>query len=198
MPISLDDGGRGPGLPVLKRTALGQIFVGALVKTEQRDVIKDGAPKLKDNGRPQQELVLTLLTMPGTTSPAGIGDSQGIPAPGDLVRMILRGASFGQWIEAKKTHGQLAVGDIVGHVTEYGQAYDSDGKPTGGKLTTQAEVDAVPRQRTLGIYGTLTLTKPTPAQLATVVLEAEAAYGSLQQRTALAPVGSAHDQESDF
>jgi hypothetical protein len=198
MPTPLDDGGRGPGLPVVKRTAIGQTFVGALVKTEQRNVIKDGAPKLKDNGKPQQELVLTLLTMPGTTAPAGIGDSQGTPAPGDLVRMILRGASFGQWIEAKQKHGSLMTGDVVAHVTEYGQAYDADGKPTGGKLMTQAEVDAVPRSRSLGIYGTLTLRRSTPAE-AEYATRADAAHHSLKERTSLEPVGGGrYDQESDF
>lgn len=193
MPISLDDGGRGPGLPVVKRTAIGQTFVGALVKTEQRDVMKDGAPKIKDNGKPQQELVLTLQVMPGTTAPAGIGDSQGIPAPGDLVRMILRGASFGQWIEARKSHGSLETGDVVEQLTEYGQAYNADGVPVGPKLTTQDQINAVPRQQALGIYGSLQLRKPT-ADEGEWATKADAAHHASTPRTPL----DEHDDRAPF
>lgn len=185
MGTSLDDGARGPGLPVVKRTAIGQTFVGALVAVEQRDVLKEGQRVVKDNGKARQELVLTVMAMPGTTAPAGIGDTTAVPNPGDLVRVILRGAAFGQWIEARKTHGQLETGDVVTQTTEYGQAYNAEGQPSGPKLTTQAECDAVPRSKSLGIYGSLTLRKPQPAE-ATWAQQADAAYHARQQQTPIA------------
>ena len=88
MPTSLDEP-RTPGAPVVKRTRLGETFIGALVSVQQRDVLKrdeatgDMRPVMKTNGKARQELVLTLITMPGTTAMAGIGDSTSVPEPGD-------------------------------------------------------------------------------------------------------------------
>jgi hypothetical protein len=168
MPTSLEEP-RTPGAPVVKRTALGQHFIGALVNVEQRPIMKRNAagvmePALKADNKPRQELVLTLIAMPGTTAPAGIGEVTAVPEPGDKVRLILRGQSFAEWIQAKKDHGQLMTGDVVTQTTDHGQAYDAQGQPHGPKLTTQAQVDAVPRAQTLGIYGPINLRKPTPAE----------------------------------
>lgn len=193
MPTSLDEP-RSPGAPVVKRTALGQRFIGALVRMEQRGVLKNGQPVVRDDGKPRQELVLTLLAMPGTTAPAGIGDTTSTPAPGDTVRLILRGAAFGQWIEARKNHGTLETGDVVEQVTEYGQAYDANGVPTGPKLTTQEQINAVPRQQALGIYGTLTLRKPTAGE-AEWASKADAVHHATQQRT---PIGGGYSDEEPF
>ena len=152
MPTSLDEP-RTPGAPVVKRTRLGETFIGALVSVQQRDVLKrdeatgDMRPVMKTNGKARQELVLTLITMPGTTAMAGIGDSTSVPEPGDKVRLILRGQAFAQWLEAKKDHGGLQTGDVVTQTTDHGQAYDGQGKPSGPKLTTQAELDAADAAR---------------------------------------------------
>ena len=181
MPITLDEP-QGPRIPVMKRQRIGDTVVGAVVRTTQRDVMKDGAPVPKDPGNPdgkkRQELVVTIVTLPGTTMPAGIGQDTpaAVPAAGDVCRMILRGASFGQWIEAKNgLGGQLQVGDIVTQTLDHAQVYNAQGAPAGGKLTTQAEVDAVPRGQSVGVYGPLTLRRAAPAEAQWVQM-AEAEY----------------------
>lgn len=180
MPITLDEP-QGPRVPVMKRQRIGDTVTGAVVRTVQRDVMKDGAPVPKDlsnpDGKKRQELVVTIVVLPGTTMPAGIGQDQpaAVPAPGDVCRMILRGLSFGQWIEAKGTLGQLQVGDIVTQTLDHAQVYNAQGAPTGPKLTTQAEVDAVPRGQSVGVYGPLTLRRAAPAD-AQWVQAAEAEY----------------------
>jgi hypothetical protein len=171
----------------VKRTAIGQHFVGALVNVQQRPIMKrdqrtgELGPVVKPDGKHKQELVLTLIAMPGTTAPAGLGDTTVVPTPGDKVRLILRGRSFGDWIEAKKGHGALQTGDVVEQTTDHGQAYDSAGAPTGNRLTTQAEIDNLPRQQTFGIYGTLTLRKPTPAEAEWATKADEAHHEVVQQ-----------------
>lgn len=167
-----------PGHPVVKRTAIGQDFIGAVVNVERRDRTRRGddgviRPVLKPDGKARQELVITCLAMPGTTAPAGIGDEQGIPEPGDHVRLILKGKSYADWIQAENELGrQLQVGDVVKQRTDSAQVYDANGEPKGGLLTTQAEVDAVPRQATVGIYGKLKL-EPGEGEW---IDKAEAAY----------------------
>ncbi len=151
MPIQLDEP-RTPGAPVIKRQKIGERFIGALVTTQQRDVLKDGKPALKDDGKTRQELVLTLVAMPGTTCIASIGDKAATPNPGDVVRLILRGGGFGDWIEARKSHGELQVGDVVEQTIDHAQAYDAQGKMSGQKLTTQEQANAVPRSQSLGFY----------------------------------------------
>jgi hypothetical protein len=179
MGITLDeDRGSGTRHPILKRKVIGESFTGALVKApEQRDVLKEDKPVLKPNGKPKQELVITLLALPGATMKAGIGDMvPAVPLPGEIVRVIVRGLSFSQWIDAKKAHGgKLHVGDMVTVTTTHGQAYDANGNPTGGKLETQAECDAVPRERSLGMYGDITLRSASTDE-ADWVAKAEAAY----------------------
>jgi hypothetical protein len=152
-----------PGHPVVKRTAIGQSFNGAVVNIERRDRTRRGddgvvKPVLKADGKPRQELVITCLTMPGTDAPAGIGDEQGIPETEDVVRLILKGKAFADWIQAERDLGrQLQVGDQVQTKTDSAQVYDANGDPKGDLLTTQEQVDAVPRSQTVGIYGKLRL-----------------------------------------
>ena len=43
-----------------EREALDTV-TGAVVRTERRDVFKDGKPVLKANGKPRQELVVTTV-----------------------------------------------------------------------------------------------------------------------------------------
>lgn len=190
MPIELHEPTKAR-TPVLRRKALGQTAITMLIDTPvQRDQLKRNPvtntdePVLKPNGKAKQELVVELLTLPGTTMPAGLGDEVAIPVAGDIVRTILKGGAFGQWIEAKNAHGGLQVGDVVIITTTYGQAYDAHGAPIGPKLETQAEVDAVPREKTLGLYGDLTLRRPTPEE-AVWVAKAEAAYHAKRQADAI-------------
>lgn len=167
-----------PGHPVVKRTAIGQNFVGAVVNVERRNRTKRGddgtsTPMLRSDGKPRQELIVTCLAMPGTDAPAGIGDEQGIPESGDIVRLILKGKSFADWIQAEKALGrQLQVGDCVKQRTTSAQVYDANGDPKGSPLTTQAEVDTVPRSQTVGIYADLKLEPGTGEWID----KAEAAY----------------------
>lgn len=167
-----------PGHPVVKRTAIGQDFVGAVFNVERRNRTKkddDGVikPMLKADGKPRQELIISCLAMPGTNAPAGIGDDVGIPEVGDPVRLILKGKSFADWIQAERELGrQLQVGDVVKQRTDSAQVYDADGNPKGQPLTTQAEVEAVPRSQTVGIYAKLKL-EPGEGEW---IDKAEAAY----------------------
>ena len=104
MPIILNEQ-KPAGLPVVKRQRIGETFVGMVVRTQQRAILRDGEPVLNDRGKPRQELVVTCITLPGTTAAAGIGDETKVPAPGDRVRLILRGGAFSQWIEQLRELG---------------------------------------------------------------------------------------------
>lgn len=185
MPIQLEEE-RKPGLPVVKRTAIGQKFNGAVLRVDQRDRLKKddttGAmqPIVKANGKARQELVVTCLTLPGTTAPAGLGDNESVPEPETLVRLILKGKAFGDWIEQKAKLGRgIQVGDIVTQVTDRAQVYDAQGNPAGGELTDQAAVTAVPRGKSVGIYGPITLREPKSGS--EWVGKAEAAYRTLAE-----------------
>ena len=183
MTITLEEAGT-TRTPVLRRKRIGEEFVGALVRTTQRDVLKrDDAtgtdrPVLKANGKPRQELVVTLVTISSTMA-AGLGEEVAVPEPGDVVRSILKGGGFGQWIEANGLLKPRQVGDIVTLTSEWGQAYDAHGAPTGDKLTTQAQLDAVPRERSLGVYGSVAIRRATPAETEWVSA-AETAYHDAQ------------------
>ena len=174
MPITLDQP-TGPRVPVMKRQRIGDTVTGAVVRTEQRDVLKDGEPVLKPNGKPRQELVVTIVVMPGTTMPAGIGsDPATVPQAGEVCRMILRGKSFGDWIEAKNALGPLNVGDVVSQTTDHAITYTASGQ-AAATLRTQAELDSVPRGQSVGVYGPLTLRRSRPDE-AQWVNQAEAEH----------------------
>lgn len=174
------------GYPVVKRAALGQTFCGAVLKAESRDRQKKGAdgvlrPIPKPNGKHAQELVVTCMTLPGTTAPVGLDDYEGIPKPGDIVRLILTGKAFGDWIDAKKQlpGGAVAVGDLVTQTTTVAIVYKDEGETAGPEITDQAMVDqARAKGRTVGIYGPLTLTI-NPSQES--ITQAVAAYKALQE-----------------
>ena len=183
MTITLEEAGT-TRTPVLRRKRIGEEYVGALVRTTQRDVLKrDDAtgtdrPVLKANGKPRQELVVTLVTISSTMA-AGLGEEVAVPEPGDIVRSILKGGGFGQWIEANGLLKPRQVGDIVTLTSEWGQVYSAAGDPTGDKLTTQAQLDAVPRERSLGVYGSVAIRRATPAETEWVTA-AETAYHDAQ------------------
>ena len=182
MAIEIPEEQRAAATPVVKRQRIGEKFVGAVVRFEQRGRTKtvngERVPLMKNNGKQAQELVVHCIAMPKTTAYAGIGDDIGVPNPGDPVRLILKGKAFGQWIEARKHHrfGRLNVGDVVVQETDVAQAYDSDGNPKGPEMSTQEQVDAVlaksPRTA-IGVYGPITLHEPKDPQW---VIVAENAY----------------------
>jgi hypothetical protein len=183
MGIALEEE-RQPGLPVVKRTALGQKYFGAVVKVQQRDRLKKDdttgnmVPILKANQKPRQEMVITCLTLPGTTAPVGLGDDEHVPEAGELARLILKGKAFADWIEAKRELGRpVNVGDIVQQTTDKAQVYDAQGNPSGPEIADQAEVERVPRGRSVGIYGPVTLREPKPNS--EWLTKAEEAYHNL-------------------
>src|ERR1700752_5274794 len=96
MPIQLEEEYK-PGLPVVKRTALGEKFYGAVVRIDTRNRLKRDEPTkrmvplLRDDAKPRQELVVTCMTLPGTTASVGLGDNEFVPEPETLVRLILKG-----------------------------------------------------------------------------------------------------------
>lgn len=185
MPIVLEEEYK-PGLPVVKRTALGQTFNGAVLLVEQRDRLKKhevtGAmtPVLKANGKARQELVVTCLTLPGTTAPVGLGDDEHTPEAEEVVRLILKGKAFGDWIETKAELARpVQVGDIVTQKTDRAQMYDAQGNASGPEITDQGALNAVPRGRSVGIYGPITLRAPKTGS--EWVTKAEAAYHGLKE-----------------
>lgn len=184
MAITLEDTAR-TGYPVLRHQLIGEMAQLALIRWEQRDRLmldhdnqyvrirngigRDGQPKFK------QELVVHAIAMPGTTMEVKQGEEFICPAPGDRVRLILKGKAFGNWIEARKTHrnGTLQVGDLIITGTDLAQAYDQTGKPKGQPITNQQEALKIPRGTTVGFYGPLELAEPTEPQW---VEAAEQAY----------------------
>jgi hypothetical protein len=183
MAIDIPEETRAASTPVVKRQKIGEKFVGAIVRFEQRDKTKtdtDGTrrPLLKTNGKPRQELVVHCIAMPNTTAKAGIGDDVYVPEPGNAVRLILGGKAFGDWIENRKTHrnGKICVGDVVVQQTTRAQAYDANGAPKGPELTEQAQIDSIRDKApstAIGVYGPITLHEPKDRQW---VEAAEKAY----------------------
>lgn len=193
---------RKPGLPVVKRTALAEKFHGAIVKVEQRDRLKKddttGAmvPVVKVNGKPRQELVLTCVTLPGTTASVGLGENEFVPEEGQLVRLILKGKAFGDWIESKAGLGrQIEVGDIVTQVTDRAQVYDQNGNPSGSEITDQATLNAVPRGKSVGVYGPITVREPKANS--PWIAKAEEAYHSLREPIAAESPAAKDDFDND-
>lgn len=194
MSIELQDNINSSSTPVIKAQRIGEVASIALVRWEQRAMLKDNQPVINPKtGKPRNELILHGLALPGFTAMVGKGDQQVIPEPGTPCRFILRGKGFGQWIDARKAHrnGKLCVGDIITRTIDHAQAYDASGAPKGGQITSQAEADKLPRSATIGFYGELQLSQPTDEAW---VQKAEAAYKDWQdsQRTQLP------DEEDEF
>jgi hypothetical protein len=185
--------------PVLKNRRFGEECSLALVKFESRDVLKTNEatgellPVLKPNGKAKQELVLTGVVV-SSTMIAGIGDEEGVPAPGDIVRKILRGRSFGEWIEYSRALRPRQVGDIVTFSSTTAVVYDANGKPTQ-EITDQATLDAVPRGRSVGVYGPLTIRRATDADAAWVQKAIEAHHAATVQEAPVLDDSGPFDDE---
>lgn len=129
MPIPLDNGGG--GAPGLKLKNKGDHAIVRLCHQAVRDALEFGTkkPKLKDDGTPRKELVVTAIFMDGTAVITTGGKENRIdevPEAGLEVRLYLSGHKFGAWIEAKRNAGNVNVGDVV-KVT-----YVRDERSTGG------------------------------------------------------------------
>jgi len=182
MGIELDEPQRSTSTPVVKRQKIGEQFVGAIVKVEQRAQTKqvDGVrvEVLKPNGKARQELIVHCIAMPKNTAEVSLGDDRHLPVEGEPCRLILKGKAFGDWIEQRKTHrdGKLNVGDIVVQKVTIAQQYDANGQPKGGEITDQAQAEAVPRGTSLGFYGPVSIHEGKDADW---IAKAEAAYHAL-------------------
>ena len=201
MAIEINDSGNYVSYPIVKHQRIGESCKLAVIRWEQRDRLrKDPGTQqmvkipngVDRNNRPKfkQELVIQAVAIAGDMV-AAIGDSSGVPAPGDRVRVILKAKGFGDWIEARKGHrgGKFNVGDVLLMSTDKAQQYDQNGTPKGPEIRTQADADAVPRNTTLGFYGTIAL---APGQEVRWIEAAEAAYrddeNAERQRNAI-PLG---------
>ena len=204
MAIEINDSGNYVSYPIIKHQRIGEFCKLAVIRWEQRDRLRKdpGSQQMVKipngvdrNNRPKfkQELVIQAVAITGDMV-AAIGDSSGVPAPGDRVRVILKAKGFGDWIEAKKAHrgGKFNVGDVLVMSTDKAQQYDQNGTPKGAEIRTQAEAEAVPRNTTLGFYGSLSL---APGQEAPWIEAAEGAYrddeNAERQRNAIPLGGSA-------
>jgi hypothetical protein len=215
MAIEINDSGNYVSYPIIKHQRIGESCKLAVIRWEQRDRLrKDPGTQqmvkipngVDRSGRPKfkQELVIQAVAIAGDMV-AAIGDSSGVPAPGDRVRVILKAKGFGDWIEARKGHrgGKFNVGDVLLMSTDKAQQYDQNGTPKGAEIRTQTDADAVPRNTTLGFYGSLSL---VPGQEVRWIDAAEAAYrddeNAERQRNAIPLGGPAapdgyHDEFAD-
>jgi hypothetical protein len=173
MAITLEDTAR-TSYPVLRHQLIGEMAQLALIKWEQRPRLKEnevtGQLEKMPNGfypdgteKFKQELIVHCIVMPGTNMEVKKGEEFICPAPGERVRLILKGQAFSNWIEARKTHrgGRLQVGDLIITGTDQAQAYDQAGKPKGQAITDQQAALKLPRGTTVGFYGPLELAEPT-------------------------------------
>ncbi len=205
MAIEINDAGNYVSHPIIKHQRIGESCKLAVIRWEQRDRLsKDPGTQqmvkipngVDRNNRPKfkQELVIQAVAISGDMV-AAIGDKSGVPAAGDRVRVILKAKGFGDWIKARKAHrgGKFNVGDVLVMSTDKAQQYDQNGTPKGPEIRTQADADAVPRNTTLGFYGSLSL---VPGQEVRWIDAAEAAYrddeNAERQRNAI-PLGGQAD-----
>ena len=195
MPVIQDTPGTGTRYPVIKRTAIGEHFIGAYVKHEPRQRIKDGVPQLNAKGNPAQEMVVHVVVMPGTTSPVADGDDDVIPEAGSIARLILTGRGFSQWIDGQNAlKGVQRAGDVLEFTTDTAQAYNSDKSPKGGTITDQAQVVALRMKGTsVGVYGDLVVRAATTSELPWVH-KADAALATLKA----GPTVNDHDDSEPF
>jgi len=204
MAIEINDAGNYVSHPIIKHQRIGESCKLAVIRWEQRDRLRrdPGTQQMVKipngvdrNNRPKfkQELVIQAVAISGDMV-ASIGDKSSVPAPGDRVRVILKAKGFGDWIEARKAHrgGKFNVGDVLSVSTDKAQQYDQNGTPKGAEIRTQADADAVPRNTTLGFYGSLSL---APGQEIRWIDAAEAAYrddeSAERQRNAISLAGPA-------
>jgi YD repeat-containing protein len=175
MPIELNDpNAQTERAPVLKHRRIGETFAGMLLDVpQQRDRLKKNPatqelePIPNGRGGNRKELVVRLLYVAGDMT-AGSEMEPVHPQPGDEVRIILKGKGYGEWIDADKALQGRQVGDVVTISTTHGQTYDANGNPTGQTLTTQGEVDSVPRGITVGLYGPVGIRRALPEEAAWV------------------------------
>lgn len=185
MPITLEEP-RWASTPVLNNRAIGEEYVGGVIKFESRQQQDaDRNLKFKDNGKPLTELIVWLYTVRSTME-AGIGGTDQVPEPGAIVRAILKGKTFSQWIDEKdKLYRGIQVGDKVRLTTDVGIPYRGK-TPAGAELRTNEQIaefkqtrDWIDRKVTLGMYGPVQI-RAAGADDAALVADCEQAYHQMK------------------
>ena len=191
--IILEDNSGGEWYPVIKRTNIGEKFVGGIIKTEQRELMKKHPqigvlePVKKPNGKVSQQLVVYLLVKENTML-AGTGDQEHTPEPGSIVRALFDRGGFHQWIEAKNAYGgPTKVGLLVGmnttHIVRFPPG-DGPQQPCG-EIRTAEElaaylIDPSKRNENIGRRGEIGIKECDDPVF---VEECKKAYRELQRQT---------------
>jgi hypothetical protein len=168
--IIIEEGSRGAYYPVMKRMNIGEKFVGGLIKTEQRDLMKKDrvtgvlAPVTNARGKTSQQLVVYLLVKE-STMPCGTGENERVPERGEIVRALFDRGGFHQWIEARKElEGPLKVGTLIAmnttHIVRFPPG-DGAQQPCG-EIRTMDElnaylIDPTKRNENIGRRGDLAM-----------------------------------------
>jgi len=200
--------GRQPGIPFIKVTRhIGQRIVGGLVDEEMRQQQKwvngkaEGL-RFKDDGKPAWELVLTLLVMPGSSAVVVDRDSgDDVPVEaGQLVRVIISGFKWGQYIEARNALGKdnnPRTGDLFAQT--FKTCSIDNGRGGREVLVTQEQVNAAKlADKVVGKDAEILVRRPGPEHTA-IVEQCNAKRAELAQQPvgAGAPAGGGYDPTSD-
>jgi hypothetical protein len=168
--IILEDGEAGTYYPVLKRTNIGEKFIGGLIKTENRDLMKKNPVTgvlesvINKRGKVSQQRVVWALVK-DSTMPAGTGDNERVPASGEIVRLLFDRGGYHQWITAQDAYGgPLKVGLLIAmnttHIVRFPPG-DGPQEPCG-EIRTPEElaaylIDPTKRNENIGRRGDLAM-----------------------------------------
>jgi|DEB3_MinimDraft_2_1074329.scaffolds.fasta_scaffold02781_2 hypothetical protein len=161
MPIELDTPIGPARPPVIGARGLGQTVKAMIVNKEMRArQDRDGNPVLNPRtGRPSQEEVLTVYTLPGTTGVVNGGDlnDDWTPEPGTVCRLIFKGMQYGRLIEARQKIGATNVGDIITVTADTATIWRGAGDIAAKDVNDQPSIDRA-RAKGLSISWDLTIT----------------------------------------
>lgn len=195
MPIVLGREAK-PQPPVLKKSKIGEKFLGVVVRETSRNRTRDGQVVLKrDSDKPAKQLVVTLLTI-GSTQSVSLGEDTHVPEPGEMVRLIEQGGGYASWIEAVRgLNRPLQVGDVLQFECTHAELFDTDGKPLKRFDTQEQVVAQRMKGGSIGFRGSMVLRAPAPSE-AEWVTKAEAAY--MMTADSIPATGSPADDVDPF
>lgn len=171
MPIPLET--PQPSIPTAKLLERGQEIVGYICDMQIVGVTEFGTrfPKLRSDGRQATQDKVTLLVKQGTAQVKD-GEEHRPVKPGEEVVIWFQGHRRWDWVQAKKEHGTVTVGDVVRVV------YTGDEKGQG----------AMPKK-----IWAIKLRPGDPEKEADVIALCEELYHRLSKR---APVLTEEEEES--
>ena len=200
-------GPKGPSIPIVKFRTMGQRIVGGLVDEEMRQQQnwrngKAEGLKFKDDGKPARELILTLVTMPGSSAVVVDRDSgDDVPVEaGQLVRVIISGFKWGQYIEARNALGKdnnPRTGDLF--CQTFTKSSIDNGRGGRDTLTTQEEINAAKlADKVVGKDMEILVRRPGPEHTA-IVEQCNAKRAELAQQPvgAGAPAGGGYNPHDE-